>query len=93
MRTVSYPNGNKPWRLYCAAAEWERDVARRQRDEALAEAAKWRNAHRSVVVSKRRLSAKYGRIMRRRPKALWRRAKKAIRRSVTKVTHKLGRVG
>lgn len=61
-------------------------------EEANAEAAKWRNAHRSVVVSKRRLSAKYGRIMRRRPKALWRRAKKATRRSVTNVTHKLGLV-
>ena len=52
----------------------------------------WRNNHRSEVASKRRLSAKYGAIMRRKPAARWRRTKKRIRRSVTKVTHKLRRM-
>lgn len=40
----------------------------------------WRSAHRSVVVAKRRLSDKYGAIMRRKPRACWRRLKKYARR-------------
>lgn len=82
---VSYPNENEWERLRRLQLRLERDVQRNyreaaeiERDTALAEAAKWRNAHRSVVVSKRRLSAKYGAIMRRRPKALWRRLRKWI---------------
>lgn len=59
------------------------------RDRLKAEVAKWRNAHASVVTAKRNLSAKYGAIMRRKPAARYRRAKKWIKRCVTKITHKL----
>jgi hypothetical protein len=44
------------------------------------EAARWRNAHASVVTAKRNLSAKYGAIMRRKPGALYRRGRKRIKR-------------
>lgn len=49
-------------------------------DQLEAEVAQWRNAHYSVVVQKRRLSAKYGAIMRRKPAARWKRMKKRIKR-------------
>lgn len=67
-------------RLEAENAELKREVAR------------WRNAHASVVTAKRNLSAKYGAIMRRKPGALWRRAKKKAKRCVTKLTQKL-RIG
>ena len=53
------------------------------------EVARWRNAHACVVTAKRQLSAKYGAIMRRKPAARWRRAKKRIKRNVTRITQKL----
>jgi len=60
-----------------------------------AEANKWRNAHASVVVQKRRTSARLGAILARKPAARWRRAKKRFRRSrcVTIITQRMsGRV-
>lgn len=47
-----------------------------------AERDQWRSAHASVVGAKRRLSEKYGRIMRNKPAARWRRLKKKIRRTI-----------
>lgn len=44
-----------------------------------AEVERWRNAHKSVVIAKRQLSAKYGAIMARKPSARWRRLKKRIK--------------
>lgn len=63
-----------------------------ERDHWKAEAARWRNAHASVVTAKRNLSEKYGAIMRRKPGALYRRGRKWVKRRVTKITHKL-RIG
>lgn len=57
-----------------------------------AEANRWRNAHASVVVMKRRTSARLGAILERKPAARWRRTKKRVRRSVTKITDKLRRM-
>lgn len=57
-------------------------------DRLEAERDQWRNAHGSVVAAKRRLSAKYGAIMRQKPAARYRRLKKWLRRCVTKITHK-----
>lgn len=56
------------------------------------EAFRWRHAHESVVISKRKLSAKYGRIMRWTPRAIRRRLTKWVKRCVTNVTHKLSQV-
>jgi hypothetical protein len=39
-----------------------------------------RSAHRSVVIAKRNLSAKYGRIMRWMPRAVWRRTRRRLGR-------------
>lgn len=60
----------------------ELDRLEADRDHWKAEARRWRQAHASVVASKRSLSAKYGAIMRRKPRALWRRLKKWIKRKV-----------
>lgn len=51
-------------------------------------AREWRTNHAEATASKRRLSAKYGAIMARKPAARYRR----IKRCVTKVTHKLRQV-
>lgn len=52
----------------------------------------WRSAHGSVVAAKRRLNEKYSAIIRRKPIARYRRTRKRIKRCVTKITHKLGKV-
>lgn len=67
-------------KLEAAEAEHER-LSNEVRD--------WRNAHGSVVAAKRRLSAKYGAIVSQQPRARYRRARKRIKRCVTKITHKL----
>jgi hypothetical protein len=67
----------------------ELDRLEADRDHWKAEARRWRIAHGSVVAAKRNLSAKYGAIMRRKPRARLRRAKKNLRRCVANVTHKL----
>lgn len=50
------------------------------RDHWKAEAHRWRNAHGSVVTAKCNLSAKYGAIMRRKPRARLRRLHRWIKR-------------
>lgn len=55
-------------RLEAEAAHWK------------GEARRWRQHHAEVAASKRRLSAKYGAIMRRKPAARWRQTKKRIKR-------------
>lgn len=59
----------------------ELDHLEAERDHWKAEAGRWRNAHASVITAKRNLSAKYGAIMRRKPRALYRRARKRIKRA------------
>lgn len=66
----------------------ELDRLEADRDHWKAEARRWRIAHGSVVAAKRNLSAKYGAIMRRKPRARIRRLRKWIKRSVTKITQK-----
>ncbi len=44
------------------------------------EARRWERHHAEVKAAKRRLSAKYGAIMRRKPRALWRRFTKRVKR-------------
>jgi hypothetical protein len=61
----------------------------RERDAAEAEAERWYRHFCEIRAAKRRLGRKYGAIMARKPGARWRRTKKRVRRSVTKVTDKL----
>lgn len=49
-------------------------------DRLQAEVAHWKSNHASEVDKKRRLSAKYGAIMRKKPRARWRRFVKWVRR-------------
>lgn len=51
-----------------------------ERDQLRREVIDWRSAHGSVVQAKRQLSARYGAIMRRKPRARYRRAIRRLRR-------------
>lgn len=84
---VSYPvqGDTLYWFRECQRARRELEIEQHVCSTALrwarreeAEAKKWRDAHRSVVVAKRRLSAKYGAIMRKKPRARLTRLRKWI---------------
>lgn len=91
---MSYPYSNYLIQDEISCARMEalmervyREAAEKERDAALSEAKHWKANHDNVVALKRRLSVKYGRLVRWTPYGIRRRIIKRVR----KLTHRRGR--